>query len=229
MIEALLEVDPAYRTLLEGPIPMDGTPEARFYSERPQSSEAASRRRFVEEFDDSLGGRSGMTNLTAHETQSPSAQSMGKVYVVPNPLIVTNGLGGSDPNGEVTDRLQFYGLTKHCTIRIFSYSGQLVQTLRHDVDAINNPWYQISRNNQLLASGIYYFVVEDDGVAGLKLDMFDSAQHRKGHCPEVDRKVIALSDRLPVPVEQSAGKVLSFQHLYVPHHLSLTAIPVEGG
>jgi hypothetical protein len=110
---------------------------------------------------DSLGEKSGMTNMTAHETQAPAATALGKVYVVPNPLVVTNGLGGSDPNGEVTDRLQFYGLTDHCTIRIFSYSGQLIQTINHDKDAINNPWYQISRNNQLLASGVYFFVVED--------------------------------------------------------------------
>ena len=110
---------------------------------------------------DSVGGKSGMTNMTAHETQAPAAATLGKVYVVPNPLVVTNGLGGSDPNGEVTDKLQFYGLTEHCTIRIFSYSGQLIQTITHDKDAINNPWYQISRNNQLLASGVYFFVVED--------------------------------------------------------------------
>ena len=110
---------------------------------------------------DSLNGRSGMTNMTTHVTQAPPVPTLGKVYVVPNPLIVTNGRGNaSDPNGEVTDRLQFFGLTAHCTIRIFSYSGQLIQTIVHD-GGFNNPWYQISRNSQLLASGVYYFVVED--------------------------------------------------------------------
>ena len=69
--------------------------------------------------------------------------------------------GGSDPNGEVTDKLQFMGLTKRCTIRIFSYSGQLINTIEHERDTYGNPWYQISRNNQLLASGVYFFVVED--------------------------------------------------------------------
>jgi hypothetical protein len=114
---------------------------------------------------DSLDGRSGMHNLTTHATQAPPVSSLGKVYVVPNPLFVTNGLGNAnDPNGEVTDRLQFFGLTAHCTIRIFSYSGQLVQTIVHD-GGFNNPWYQVSRNNQLLASGVYYFVVEDVGGA----------------------------------------------------------------
>ncbi|MDP2873347.1 MAG: T9SS C-terminal target domain-containing protein, partial [Bacillota bacterium] len=114
---------------------------------------------------DSLGGKSGMTNITKHETQAPAAKIIGKVYVVPNPLIVTSGLGGSDPGGEVTDKVQFMGLTKRCTIRIFSYSGQLINTIEHDRDTFGNPWYQISRNNQILASGVYFFVVEDESGA----------------------------------------------------------------
>ena len=114
---------------------------------------------------DSLGEGSGMTNVTVHETQSPAIKSLGKVYVVPNPLIVGNGLSGFDPNGELTDRVQFMGLTEKCTIRIFSYSGALVNTIEHNRDTFGNPWYQISRNDQLLASGVYYFVVEDAGGA----------------------------------------------------------------
>jgi hypothetical protein len=110
---------------------------------------------------DELGGKSGMTNLTLHETQAPPAQRLGKVYVVPNPLIVTSGLTGSDPGGEIGDRIQFMGLTKRCVIRIFSYTGQLVMTIRHERETFGNTWYQLSVNNQLIASGVYYFVVED--------------------------------------------------------------------
>ncbi len=114
---------------------------------------------------DSFGSKSGMTNVVSHETQAPSVPKLGKVYVVPNPLIVTNGLGGSDPNGEVTDKVQFMGLTRRCTIRIFSYSGQLINTIEHDRDTYAKPWYQISRNIQILASGVYFFVVEDESGA----------------------------------------------------------------
>jgi hypothetical protein len=108
-----------------------------------------------------LGGRSGMTNLTTHETQAPPAETLGKVYVIPNPLIVTSGLSGSDPGGEIGDRIQFVGLTKRCTIRIFSYTGQLIRTIEHEQETFGNPWYQLSINNQIIASGVYYFVVED--------------------------------------------------------------------
>lgn len=110
---------------------------------------------------DVLGGRSGMTNLTLHETQAPPAPTLGKVYVVPNPLVVSSGLTGSDPGGEINDRIQFMGLTDHCTIRIFSYTGQLVMTREHNRDTYGDPWYQLSINNQIIASGVYYFVVED--------------------------------------------------------------------
>ncbi len=110
---------------------------------------------------DELGGRSGMTNLTVHETQPPATETLGKVYVIPNPLLVTSGLSGSDPGGEIGDRIQFVGLTKRCTIRIFSYTGQLIRTIEHNRDTYGNPWYQLSVNNQIIASGVYYFVVED--------------------------------------------------------------------
>lgn len=119
---------------------------------------------------DQLGGRSGITsNLTTHDTKAPAAERLGKVYAIPNPLVVTSLTSGdqkSDKFGILANRIQFAGLTERCTIRIFSYSGQLINTIEH---APGNPsdfgysqgMYQISRNNQLIASGVYYFVVED--------------------------------------------------------------------
>lgn len=110
---------------------------------------------------DTDGNRSGKTNLTRHETQAPAAETLSKVYVVPNPLFVTSGLSGSDPGGDISDRIQFMGLTARCTIRIFSYTGQLIRTIEHDRETFGNPWYQLTINNQVIASGVYFFVVED--------------------------------------------------------------------
>jgi hypothetical protein len=107
------------------------------------------------------GGRSGKTNLVVHETQAPPVSVLDRVYVVPNPLIVSSGLGGTDRGGDAADRIQFMGLTERATIRIFSYTGQLVQTIEHDRAAYGNPWYQLTFNNQMIASGVYYFVVRD--------------------------------------------------------------------
>ncbi|MBN2425997.1 MAG: hypothetical protein JXR46_03460 [Calditrichaceae bacterium] len=113
---------------------------------------------------DESGGRSGMTNMITHETNAPPMEKLGKVYVIPNPLVVTSLTSGpqkSDPYGERGDRILFVGLTEKCTIRIFSYTGQLVNTIEHDKFANPEPWYQISSNEQIIASGVYYFVVED--------------------------------------------------------------------
>ncbi len=120
---------------------------------------------------DDLGGRSGMltsmsNGVIPHKTDIGPASALGKVYVVPNPLIVSNSarIGFQGLPGNPTDQIEFFGLTAHCTIRVFSYAGQLIATIRHD-GGYYHDWYQISRNNQLLASGVYYFVVEDDSGA----------------------------------------------------------------
>ncbi len=110
---------------------------------------------------DEQGNKSGWTNMSIHETQAPPTETLGKVYVVPNPVLVTSGLSGADRGGDIADRIQFMGLTSSCTIRIFSYTGQLVQTIEHERATYGDPWYQLSFNNQIVASGVYYFVVED--------------------------------------------------------------------
>jgi len=110
---------------------------------------------------DSVGGKSGMTNMTYHETQKGAVEVLGKVYVVPNPFIVTSTFGGSTKMGDIKDRIGFYGLPKRATIRIFSYSGQLVSTIEHEKSVYSHEYFQISRNNQMLASGVYFYVVED--------------------------------------------------------------------
>ncbi len=111
---------------------------------------------------DSLGRTSAMTNRLAHETQKGAVLTLGKVYVAPNPLIVTGGFGGSVASGaELNDKIGFFGLPRKATIRIFSYSGQLIQTIEHDVNTYSVEWFQVTRNNQLLASGVYFFTVDD--------------------------------------------------------------------
>ena len=121
---------------------------------------------------DEEGGRSGRTNLTLHETQAPPAEQLGEVYVVPNPLVVTSGLSGSDTSGDISDRIQFMGLTSSCTIRVFSYTGQLIQTIEHDEASYGDPWYQLTTNNQIIASGVYYFVVEDHATGDIASGKF---------------------------------------------------------
>jgi hypothetical protein len=122
---------------------------------------------------DITGRKSGFTNLNYHVTQAPAAPTLVKVYVVPNPLVVTNGRTGSAAGGDVADQIGFFGLTKKCTIKIFSFSGQLVQTLEHDGDAYSEvSWFQISRNHQMVASGVYFFTVVDAATGKLAKGKF---------------------------------------------------------
>jgi len=122
---------------------------------------------------DMAGKKSGFTNMTYNVTQAPAAPTLDKVYVVPNPLVVTNGRTGSAQGGDVSDQIGFFGLTKKCTIKIFSFSGQLIQTLNHDGDAYSEvSWFQISRNHQMIASGVYFFVVQDAATGKLAKGKF---------------------------------------------------------
>jgi len=105
---------------------------------------------------DDEGNTSGRTNLTLQESAIGATLSLEQVYVAPNPFIVKSGYTGV---GDVNTQLRFYNLPKTCTIRIYSFSGQLVQTIEHDVNNIQHPYVQVTRNNQLIASGVYFYAV----------------------------------------------------------------------
>ena len=121
---------------------------------------------------DSLGGKSGRTNLTFHNTQSPARSPLGKVWAAPNPFVVTSHSSGTSIGGNISNKIGFFGLTQHCTIRVFSYSGQFVQTLQHDANEFSAEWFQISRNSQWISSGVYYFVVEDNTTGARSWNKF---------------------------------------------------------
>lgn len=117
---------------------------------------------------DSLGGESGKTNIALHNTQAPAVAKMTHVYAAPNPFIVLSHATGLSTASDIKNQIGFFGLPKRATIRVYSYSGQLVQTIDHESVTSTNPdgsysteWFQISRNEQWVASGVYYFVVED--------------------------------------------------------------------
>jgi hypothetical protein len=111
---------------------------------------------------DSLGGKSGMTNITYHPTQKGAVTHLGgKIYVAPNPLVVNSNFGGSTREGDINDKIGFYGLPKRAKIRVFSYSGQLVGEIDHNANVYSHEWFQISRNSQRIAAGVYFYTVED--------------------------------------------------------------------
>jgi hypothetical protein len=92
------------------------------------------------------------------------------VYVVPNPVTTETMApwafepNNADPSGE---KAEFRNLPKcRNTVRIYTVSGDLVQTLEHDGTAGNGTlaWNLVSRNGQTVTSGVYLFSVDpEDG------------------------------------------------------------------
>ncbi len=106
---------------------------------------------------DVYGNESGKTNITNFQKNIGAVAVMNKVYAVPNPYRRTSGF----EKPEYAGKIGFYGLPSVCTIRIFSYAGQLVRTIEHNkpVYSTENEWLQVTRSGQDLASGVYFFVV----------------------------------------------------------------------
>jgi len=80
---------------------------------------------------------------------------------VPNPYNINDPLlvkqGWTDQRG-----IQFYNLPGVVTIKIFTEFGDLVQTIEHNspVSAGYEIWDMITRNQQVISSGVYIVVFQ---------------------------------------------------------------------
>ncbi len=97
------------------------------------------------------------------------------VYVFPNPYRNDagyrqngfEGLGQEDRSRDRVRKVTFANLPPKCTIRIFTLDGDLVREIHHDFSPADpnssyHEWDLVSRNVQLVVSGLYYWVVEDE-------------------------------------------------------------------
>ncbi len=99
------------------------------------------------------------------------------IYVYPNPYRIdaeyrSSGYEGLDASvvGNANDRVRkinFANVPPKCTIRIFSLDGDLVREIEHffrdpsDPTSTHEEWDLITRNTQLVVSGLYYWTVEN--------------------------------------------------------------------
>ncbi|MCB2229196.1 hypothetical protein KQH82_00675 [bacterium] len=117
----------------------------------------------------------GAKNTYALASSDQIAQGDGKIYVWPNPYRIDgNYLSGgfegrfsrfSSPIPDRERRIHFANLPPKCTIKIFTLDGDLVREIQHDVplsdpNYIHEEWDMITRNTQLVVTGIYYWTVE---------------------------------------------------------------------
>jgi hypothetical protein len=106
---------------------------------------------------------------------SVKAQDL-KAYCYPNPYRIDANYRANGYEGRAkTDRdrpddrvrlIHFANLPAKCTIKIFTLDGDLVRQIDHSADPTNpqashETWDLITRNTQLIVSGIYYWTVED--------------------------------------------------------------------
>jgi len=97
------------------------------------------------------------------------------VYVYPNPyrndagyrVLGFEGRGQEDRSRDRVRKITFANLPSKCTIKIFTLDGDLVREIKHNFDPSDpnssyQEWDLVTRNVQLVVSGLYYWIVEDE-------------------------------------------------------------------
>lgn len=99
--------------------------------------------------------------------KAKAKNELAKIAVVPNPYV---GAASWEPYtttvGRGERRVQFIHLPAECTIRIYTMSGALVQTLRHSgtLSDGQQSWDLTTKDGMNLAYGVYIFHVDAPGV-----------------------------------------------------------------
>lgn len=93
-----------------------------------------------------------------------SQDDLSKIRIVPNPYNINDPLlqaqGWPDGRG-----IQFMNLPATATIKIYTENGDLVQVIKHEspVDSGYELWNMITRNQQVISSGVYIAVFQKPG------------------------------------------------------------------
>jgi hypothetical protein len=98
------------------------------------------------------------------DADEPIHEDLDQITVVPNPYIVTNTLEPAVRNNQLNQRrrIMFTNLPSQCTIKIFTMSGYLVDT----IDVMNTLdygiayWDLLSKEDLEVAAGIYLYHVK---------------------------------------------------------------------
>ncbi len=114
------------------------------------------------------------TTKSAYFDKSKFNQDLNDIAVVPNPYpAAASWEPTSQEVGRGTRRVYFIHLPAKCTIRIYTISGNLVQTIYHNSTLSNGqePWNLVSKDGLDIAFGVYIFQV-DAGSLGTKIGRF---------------------------------------------------------
>ena len=102
----------------------------------------------------SLKAAYSVTNTVRTTTKG----DLASVHTVPDPYYVTNAFETS-PSGHI---IKFVNLPTQAIIRVYSTSGVLVRVIEHNSTQFGGQevWDVRNRNNQIVASGVYFYHIE---------------------------------------------------------------------
>ncbi len=97
-------------------------------------------------------------------------QMLQNVYVVPNPYVINSAFeipsNRTDLRGDRA--IQFRNLPRECTIRIYTITGELVQTLRKNDNTAYLNWDLLSSESARIGYGVYIYHIETP-TGGIKI------------------------------------------------------------
>jgi hypothetical protein len=102
------------------------------------------------------------TNQPAY-LRRKAGESMAGIRIVPNPYSIASP--GLQYPGEA-DKIMFLNIPGHCTIRIFTENGDLINTISHENGSGDQAWNSITASRQVVVSGVYvvHFEVTQDQI-----------------------------------------------------------------
>ncbi len=114
-----------------------------------------------------------LRSVPAEYEAKTASSNLGNIYVVPNPYVAysisENPSTFTDARGD--RQLQFRNLPPKCTIRIYTITGELVQTIDKDDNTSMASWNLLSYEGERIAYGVYIYQVDAPGV-GTRIGRF---------------------------------------------------------
>lgn len=109
-------------------------------------------------------GRVYIPNVYPVNPARTAQDDLSQIRIAPNPYNINDPalkavLGATDQRA-----INFYNLPVTCTIKIFTENGDLVQTINHQssIKAGSESWDMITSSQQVISSGVYIAVIEND-------------------------------------------------------------------
>jgi hypothetical protein len=113
--------------------------------------------------------RAPMGNIVVNMISPTGARTyqLSDIRIVPNPFnISSRNVQFGETDLTTLDRLAFYNLPPVCRIKIYTETGDLIETIEHTNGSGDDYWHSLTSSRQVVVSGLYiaYFEVTEDYI-----------------------------------------------------------------